>query len=90
VIARDTKNMISEMIVAMEGIKKLGVFHRDIKPCNILFDKGGHVTFGDFGLALTGSKIGKKQKRPERVVLWHQKRNLERVLRWFLTITLRG
>ena len=41
---------ISELVLAIESVHKLGFIHRDIKPDNILIDKNGHIKLTDFGL----------------------------------------
>ncbi|RME50359.1 MAG: serine/threonine protein kinase [Deltaproteobacteria bacterium] len=35
-----------------------GIIHRDVKPHNLLFDEGGNVKIGDFGLARSGDFLG--------------------------------
>jgi len=42
---------VSELILAMEKLHKLGVLYRDLKPENILIDRDGHIKLADFGLS---------------------------------------
>ncbi|KAF8076414.1 kinase-like domain-containing protein [Lyophyllum atratum] len=46
-----TRFYMAECVLAIEAVHKLGFIHRDIKPDNILIDKGGHIKLSDFGLS---------------------------------------
>ncbi|KAI5295191.1 Serine/threonine-protein kinase [Ascosphaera atra] len=50
-----TRFYMAELVMAIEAVHKLGFLHRDIKPDNILLDRGGHIKLTDFGLS-TGLK----------------------------------
>ncbi|KAF7332230.1 Kinase-like protein [Mycena kentingensis (nom. inval.)] len=46
-----TRFYMAECVLAIAAVHDLGFIHRDIKPDNILIDKGGHVKLSDFGLS---------------------------------------
>jgi serine/threonine-protein kinase len=42
------------VLAALGDAHRLGVFHRDVKPANVLFDDAGVTRLGDFGVAHLG------------------------------------
>jgi serine/threonine protein kinase len=50
---------VATVAEALHHAHKQGLVHRDIKPGNILLDKGGKPFVVDFGLALREQDVGK-------------------------------
>ncbi|OAF68930.1 hypothetical protein A3Q56_03303 [Intoshia linei] len=56
----DTVFYVSEVVLALEYLHKIGIIYRDLKPENILITIEGHIKMTDFGLckeALVGSEL---------------------------------
>jgi serine/threonine protein kinase len=51
--------LVATVAESLHHAHKQGLVHRDIKPGNILLDKGGKPFVGDFGLALREQDVGK-------------------------------
>ena len=56
---KEARFYITELILAIESLHKIGIVHRDIKPGNILMDKNGHIKLCDFGLGKVERDIKK-------------------------------
>ncbi|EKX38178.1 hypothetical protein GUITHDRAFT_158530 [Guillardia theta CCMP2712] len=48
---RDARIWAAEILLALEYLHSMGIIYRDIKPENVLLDRGGHIKLTDFGLA---------------------------------------
>ncbi|MBZ9638768.1 serine/threonine-protein kinase [Streptomyces sp. PSKA30] len=51
-LPRDAARVGTEILTALEQAHQLGVLHRDVKPANVLLERGGRVVLTDFGIAL--------------------------------------
>lgn len=61
---------ISEMLVSVNELHKLGYIHRDLKPENFLIDATGHIKLTDFGLAagaINPGRIDSMKRRLDQV-----------------------
>jgi eukaryotic-like serine/threonine-protein kinase len=48
------ERLARELLGALSVIHAAGVIHRDVKPSNVLLDRGGQAHLTDFGIAQTG------------------------------------
>ncbi|XP_025113573.1 ribosomal protein S6 kinase alpha-4-like [Pomacea canaliculata] len=48
---RDVRMYVAELVLALTGLHRVGIVHRDLKERNILLDSNGHVVVADFGFS---------------------------------------
>ena len=48
-----SRQLISEIIVALHIFHQCGIVYNDLKPENILLGDDGHIKFTDFGISIT-------------------------------------
>ncbi|KAM3928405.1 rho-associated protein kinase 1 isoform 2-T3 [Leptodactylus fuscus] len=48
----------AEVVLALDAIHSMGFIHRDVKPDNMLLDKGGHLKLADFGTCMKMNSEG--------------------------------
>ncbi|MEV8208741.1 serine/threonine-protein kinase [Streptomyces sp. NPDC079189] len=57
-LPRDAARLGAQVLSALDRAHQLGVLHRDVKPANVLLERGGRVVLTDFGIALLGGSTG--------------------------------
>ena len=63
--------MFVQLLQAVEWLHSRSVMHRDLKLCNLLMTKNGHVKLCDFGLARYVSAY-EEYYTPGVVTLWYR------------------
>ncbi|GAA4847418.1 hypothetical protein GCM10023235_25240 [Kitasatospora terrestris] len=76
-IPRDAARVGEQVVAALDQAHRHGVLHRDVKPANVLLERGGRVVLTDFGIAMlvgspgltrTGDIVGSPDYvAPERI-----------------------
>ncbi|MFF4741605.1 protein kinase [Streptomyces sp. NPDC001268] len=57
-LPRDAARLGEHLLSALDRAHQLGVLHRDVKPANVLLERGGRVVLTDFGIAVMGGSTG--------------------------------
>jgi serine/threonine protein kinase len=55
---RDVRNYATQVCLGLQALHARGMFHRDIKPGNLLLDEHGTAKLGDFGLVTDNIILG--------------------------------
>lgn len=56
--AGEARDITRQILDGLAAIHRAGILHRDIKPQNVLVDRGGVVRVADFGIAQTAADSG--------------------------------
>lgn len=67
----DVNMLLKQIVDAIDYLHSKKVFHRDLKPQNILINKANHIKVADFGLGRIVSKIWKTMSK-EIETLWYR------------------
>ncbi|MEV4616256.1 serine/threonine-protein kinase [Kitasatospora sp. NPDC049258] len=57
-LPRDAARVGGQVLAALDQAHRQGVLHRDVKPANILLERGGRAVLTDFGIALLEGSPG--------------------------------
>ena len=60
--SKEIAKMGCDLALALEGFRKIGIMHKEIKPENIFVDDIGTYKLGDFGISETGQLTDKQEQ----------------------------